>query len=380
MIAAPSELSPQAGSSVSPLRILHVTYSMDIGGTEQVIRQIILGSAGCGVEHSIACIDGKTGPIGASIADKVSAIVNFNRAPGFDLKLVAGLRKAVVDLHIDVVHCHQYTPYIYGLFAAVALPCKVIFTEHGRFHPDTWSWKRRLLNPFLQWRTNAITAISRATADALGHYEWFNRSGIDVIYNGLESTEPQAGVRDRLQLHNAAIVFGTICRFDPIKNLPLLIGAFEQLLQNHPSARLVLIGDGDQYDVLQQLVLDKGLVDKVLFTGFVDATADYMSALDVFVLSSYSEGTSMTLLQAMAMSRAVVVTRVGGNEELISDGVDGLCVPSDDPGEMVAAMEKLAGDANLRQQLGDRAKATFTEKFNLQIMIDQYLRLYRRIR
>ena len=113
-------------------------------------------------------------------------IENIKRQPGTDFKLLRFMRKLIKRRKIDVMHCHQYTPYFYGVVSAFLTRTRVIFTEHGRFYPDYGTWKRKLINPILQWFTHSIVAISEATKDALVTHENFSAQSIQVIYNGIE--------------------------------------------------------------------------------------------------------------------------------------------------------------------------------------------------
>ena len=115
------------------MKVLHVTYDMRIGGTEMVIKNIIEGSASNNVEMSIFCIEEPLGPWGLSLKENGISVTSYSRAPSFDLQLVRSLRRHIKRCSIDVVHCHQYTPWVYGALASLGTKAKVIFTEHGRF-------------------------------------------------------------------------------------------------------------------------------------------------------------------------------------------------------------------------------------------------------
>ncbi len=364
-----------------PIKILHLTYDMAIGGTEQVIFQLISGLDNNSFNCSIACLEPELGAFGVTLREQGIQTHVLNRSPGFDVNLIREIKKILRDNEIDVVHCHQYTPFVYGVLAAALTRVKVVFTEHGRFYPDRYSWKRRLINPVLGKFTHSITAISVATADALSRFEWFNRRKIQVVYNGLVQSAPhkRMEVRREIGVDDNAIVFGTISRFDPIKNLPLLVKAFDLVRKKHPESRLLLVGDGGERQAIQQLVDSAGLSGHVVFAGYQQDTVAYMSAIDVFVLCSLSEGTSMTLLEAMSLNICCLVTAVGGNTEIVDHDASGYIVPSDDLDRLSSSMDLLASDSELRSRLGRCAKSTFQSKFELGKMVDQYSEIYRSI-
>jgi len=367
-----------ANNSSTRKKILHLTYHMGIGGTEQVIYQLVNHADESLFENSIVCLEGEIGPIGQQLQETGTRFHILNREPGFDINLIKSVRKIISSENIDVVHCHQYTPYVYGVLASLLTKSKIVFTEHGRFHPDRYSWKRRMINPVLGLATSSITAISEATKEALANFEWFNRSSITVIYNGIKATEPPTKYRNQneLGLTTQNIVFGTITRFDTIKNLPMMINAFAQVYKYNSSARLLLVGDGDERPAMENLVSELSLDDAVIFTGFQTDTKKYMSLIDVYVLSSFSEGTSMTLLEAMSFSTCCIVTAVGGNVEIIKDRQNGYVVESDNTQQLADAMQSLTFDEAARHRLGAEAKKTFDQQFDLEQMVQKYKELY----
>ena len=149
------------------IKVTHLTFDMRIGGTEQVIKNLVENSDPQQVEMSVLCIESPIGPFGDVLMKKGVSVTAFARAQGFDRSLIKKIRHYIQHNNIDVLHCHQYTPWVYGVLAAVATKTKVVFTEHGRFYPDSSSWKRKLINPILHRFTNATTAISKATKEAL---------------------------------------------------------------------------------------------------------------------------------------------------------------------------------------------------------------------
>ncbi len=351
---------------------------MGIGGTEQVIYQLVNNADKQLFDNSILCIEGEVGAIGQKLKASGVHFHVLKRSPGFDTELLKDVRKILTENEFDIVHCHQYTPYVYGVMAALFSRTKVVFTEHGRFHPDTYSWKRRLVNPILDSTTTAITAISAATKDALSSYEWFRKSKIQVVYNGIlaEDKDLDARKNNDLGLTEHNLVFGTITRFDTIKNLPMMIKAFATVHAEHNDARLLLVGDGDEKTATEQLVDDLQINNAVIFTGFQTDTKKYMSLIDVYLLSSFSEGTSMTLLEAMSFSTCCVVTAVGGNVEIIEDQKNGFVVESDNTDQLAATLLSLVNNDDLRQQMGIAAKKTFDTKFDLKQMIQSYKSIY----
>jgi len=364
------------------IRILHLTLNMDIGGTEQVIKQLVAGLDSNRYQCAVACIDNRVGSMGEELRLGGIDVFALPRQSGLDWSLVTMLRKLVKEQRYDILHCHQYSPYSYGALAALTADVKVIFTEHGRFHPDRFTWKRRLVNQLLRFGTDSTTAISSATKDALVKYEWLPKKNISVIYNGIaapSTTEADQALRQSLGLSEQHQVLGTISRLDPIKNQIMMIDAFQQVRSTFPNARLLIVGDGAERQRLEQHVAELKLSNDVIFTGFQSKPEPYLDLIDVFLLSSYSEGTSMTLLEAMAKGKPCVVTNVGGNPEVVSDGVDGFLVESGNTTKFAEAIATLLSSDSLYASVGSAAQATFNNRFELSHMIGCYEALYKTV-
>ncbi|TYK65762.1 glycosyltransferase [Colwellia echini] len=365
------------------IKILHITFDMALGGTEQVIRQLVENMPSDKIEHHIFCLDGEVKELGQRLISKGFVIHSYQRKKGFDFSLVWLLRRLINKEGYDVLHCHQYTPFVYGVMASVFKRSKVIFTEHGRFYPEVVKPKRKLINPVLSLFTNKITAISKATAKAIVDFEYMPERKVQVIYNGLKldvdqlhKTHSTGDLRDFLKVPQAAFLFGTIARLDPIKNHIMLIKAFETLCQKHKDLYLVIIGDGPMMIDLRMLVSELNMERNIVLTGFIVEPQKYLLAMDVFLLPSFSEGTSMTLLEAMACGIPPVVTRVGGNPEIVENDVSGLIVENDDQIALESAMLKLFNNKDKRVKLSAAAMARFNSTFKENYMVNNYMKIY----
>ena len=364
-----------------PLRVLHLTFNMGIGGTEQVIRQLVSGMDAGEASNEILCIDGQVGPMGEQLRETGIPVTSVARQPGFDRALIRAIRGRLREGGFDIVHCHQYTPWVYGWFAALGTPAKVVFTEHGRFYPDRYRYKAALINPLMARTTSSIVAISAATRLALARYEFMPRSRIRVVYNGIEPLQPDSDtvhqLRRELDLPETAFIVGTVSRLDSIKNQAMMLRAFARFLEDCPNAWLLIVGDGPERDNLEVLASHLNISHRVSFTGFVNNPVNHLALMDVFLLSSHSEGTSMTLLEATSLGIPALVTSVGGNPEIVSEGVNGLLTPPDDGRAFARAMIELWKKPALRKQLGQGGQKRFGERFSREVMVAAYQQIYR---
>ena len=363
---------------------MHITYDMRIGGTEMVVKNLIEGFDDPAFKMSIFCIEAPLGPWGEDLANAGIPITTVARQPGFDRGLIKAIRQHLREHKIDIIHCHQYTPWVYGVLAAAGLKTKVIFTEHGRFYPDFGTWKRKLINPMLAWLTDATTAISSATKQALVTHENLSARNIEVIYNGIKAVDPvpdetQQALKAELGITASQPVFGTIARFDPIKNHLMMLRAFNNVLNAGKDAKLVIVGDGEMRDDIETLIKELGISDHVILTGYQPQPARYLSIMDIFLLSSFSEGTSMTLLEAMSLGKPCVVTDAGGNAEVITNNEIGLVVANNDKSAFAKAMLQLNSDNALYNQFSEAAHLRFEKNFSVESMCTAFQAIYKRL-
>jgi glycosyltransferase involved in cell wall biosynthesis len=214
---------------------------------------------------------------------------------------------------------------------------------------------------------------------SLAYYEWFSAKQIKVIYNGLESFSESGDPkhwREQFGIPEGALVFGTIARFDSIKNIPMMINAFKEVHGRNPNTCLLLVGDGKERPMLEEAAREAGVAGSVIFTGFQQETAKLMSLIDIYLLSSFSEGTSMTLLEAMSSGTCSIVTRVGGNVELIEHESSGVIVDSEDTAALASWMSELAANPDKRRTFGNEATKVFNKHFSIISMLDGYSLTY----
>ncbi|MEW6213669.1 MAG: glycosyltransferase [Nitrospirota bacterium] len=361
-------------------KVVHVTFDMSIGGAEQVIYNLVENTDRDKYEVSIICLDHPIGTFGRQLQEKGYEIIACDRKPGFDLSVVRMIHNLIVQHNIDVLHCHQYTPYVYGLFGAAFTRAKVIFTEHGRFYPDRRRFKRILLNPLLSCFTDYVTAISMATRNALIQYENFPRKNIKVIYNGIDDSRymlpSEVDLRQSLGINQDALILGTVARLDPIKNQKMMIKALGIIRSKHPNSCLLIVGDGPERENLESAALELGLSSHVLFTGFREDAHRFMKIMDIFLLTSFSEGTAMTLLEAMACGLPCIVTDVGGNPEIVKDQDTGFVVSSNDEKALSKVIDMLIENGDLRKKIGMAGRKRFEANFTVDKMVGAYQGMY----
>jgi len=361
------------------LSVLHVVLSLSPGGTERLVIEMCRRSRH-EFDTAVCCLDTE-GAWAGELRDEGIAVYTLGRRPGFRPALSRGIARLAAAHGVDVLHCHHYTPYVYGLLAALQMrSVGLVFTEHGRLSDRPPTAKRRLVNPLLARMPGEIFAVSHDLARHMAA-EGFPSYRIGVIHNGIDigpapGEENAVHARTTLGLEPGNFVVGTVGRLDPVKDFTSLLLAFATAARSH--WRLVLIGDGPEDNTLRQLARDLGIDARVRFLGLRQDVRELLPAFDVFANSSVHEGVSLTILEAMATALPVVATRVGGTPEVVEDGRTGVLVPSRMPEALALALNTLAASPSWRAELGAAAYRRAAERFTVDGMLEAYARAYRR--
>lgn len=371
-------------SDSSPIHVMQVLHTLEIGGAEKLAYDIARNFKP-GFRFSFFCLDG-LGELSDRIKAEGGEVYCFGRKGGWDFALIKRFAQLMTDIKVDVVQAHQYTPYFYTVMAALYSKRhpRVIFTEHGRHQPDKVRGKRVVFNTLMRPFTAKYTGVAQFSKDSLVQFEKIPAHRIDVIYNGIDLSRfpkqySQSEKRKQLGLPLDRTLIGIIARFDPIKDHKSLIDAIALLLNKVPDTQLLIVGDGPIRQELEDQVAQLKLSDSVRFLGMRSDVPDILMALDVFVLPSIMEATSVTLLEAMAASTPVVATRAGGNKEVVVDGTTGLLVPVSQPPALADALATLLTDRSTADAMGKAARKRVEDNFTFEMMIDKHEHMYREL-
>jgi glycosyltransferase involved in cell wall biosynthesis len=357
---------------------MQLVLSLSPGGTERLVIEIVRALAQR-IESTVCCLD-QPGAWADELVAMGVPVVSLSREPGFHPALAMRLARVLKERDIDIVHCHHYSPYVYGLLASVLKPTvQLVFTEHGRLSDAAPSRKRRLVNPLLSRWPGKLCAVS---ADLKNHMvaEGFPARRVGVTYNGIDPGQrptalQRSEARASLGLTDDAFVVGTVGRLDPVKNLHLLLQTHAFLVSKHPHVNTVIVGDGPERAALEAHVQSLGVQDSIIFAGYRADVRALMPAFDLYVNTSSYEGVSLTILEAMATALPVVATRVGGNPEVVIDQETGLLVPAV-ARSLADAIGGLVHDERRRRMMGDAGRFRVKRHFSMARMVEEYASVY----
>lgn len=359
-----------------PIRVMHVVSCLGRGGMEAGVMKLVTGcdprrvtSDVCSLEPAQAFQD----QFGSS-----SRLYELCRTSAFDIGMVRALARVLRERQVDMVHTHAWGTLVEGWLAArLAGVPHVIHGEHGTMELRPLNVR---LQRFLWKRIDRLLSVSNELAGRMTGRVGIPREQIEGIPNGVDIDRfgqlSQSAARSALSLSPDAFVVVAIGRLVPVKNYPLLIDAARALSAAHASTQILVAGDGPLREEVERRIAGAGLQNVVRLLGVRSDTPELLAAADAFALTSWSEGMSNTILEAMAARRPVVATRVGGNPELVEDGATGMLVSPEDPRELTAALLRLARDPESAERMGSSGRTRAERNFSVSGMIDRYTALY----
>ena len=319
---------------------------------------------------------GGTGWLGDRFRAAGFAPTTFDLRRAIDLPAVRQLTSILRDFRADIVHSHEFTMAIYGAAAARRAGARHVITMHGGLYYSL-AWRRRAALRWAARRSDALVGVSAATAGALRHHLGIGGARVHVIPNGIPlRTGARDRVRRELSIAPGEQLIVAVGNLYPVKGHAVLIEALATV-RDRGGWRLAIAGRGEEEPRLRAQAAAAGIGERVHLLGFRDDVADILAAGDLFAMPSLSEGLPLALVEAMSFGLPVVVSRVGGVPEVVTDDVEGLLVPPSDPAALASAIRALLDDPARRSRQGDAARTRARRDYAIGTMVDRYERLYR---
>jgi glycosyltransferase involved in cell wall biosynthesis len=356
------------------MKIIHVVYSLEMGGAEILVAQLCRLQQANGHDVSVIAYS-NLGALGKTlVADGVPVLV-LGEAPFF--KTFRRFWHEFKRLRPEVVHCHNPAPTLQAAVPARLAGARcVLSTRHSLVAPPYDLKEERAFNlvaRFCDW----TVGICDATCENLRHTPGAQRQKIVRVYNGVDPVEP-APPENWPKKSGFTLLF--VGRLAPIKSLDTLIRAAVLAAPRVPGLQLWIVGHGHERQRLDQLVNELEAKTLVTFWGERLDVAGFFSVADAYCMSSTSEGLPMSLLQSMSIGMPAIVTDVGGMAEVVKNAHAGLATPVGDSEAMAEAIVQMASSEKRRAVFRDNALTAYAELFTLKRMDAAYMELYRRTR
>lgn len=368
-------------SIAKPIRVMHVVQSLEVGGLENGVVNLLNQLSDERFNHVVCCLT-HAGRLAERIQSKDVEIVEMGLPTDRFRFPVMKLRRLLRQWAPDIVHTRGWGTIDAIVAARVAGVSRVIHGEHGReaADPQGLNPKRNLIRRALSPMVDRFVCVSEDLRRWLISTVGISERKVLAIHNGVDIGRFQAQARDdvrrRLGLGETEFIIGTVGRLDPVKDHVSLLAAFAPIAKRSPNARLLVVGGGPMRQKIESQVISLGLSGQIFLLGDRHDVATILNAFDVFALTSIAEGISNTILEAMASRLPVVATRVGGNPELVQDGTTGRLVEARDVAALTTAFAGYFEDREMCVRHGAAARIRAEKHFSLERMATDYAELY----
>ena len=370
-----------SASDQRPVRVLFITDEMEIGGTQRQIVHIATRLDRSRCEPAVAYFRNRS-----FLCDELEQagvpVIPIPKSGKLDCRFLANLAHRIREGRFDVVHCFSFTGEFWGALACTLIPpshrpalITSVRNTYDWYTPWQWaakSWAGR--------RSQAIISNSRIGAQYAARRMKRDPSEVEVIYNGVSLAETAVEespeqTRSNLGVPHDAVFVLFVGRLVEQKNVSLLLRAVAQSAAG-ALIWLGIAGDGPLRADLEAEVDEIGIRSAVRFFGHRPDAHRLIRSSDLVVLPSIREGLSNVVMESMLAGKPVIVSAVGGNGELIDDGVSGIVFPSGDVDALATAITRLSSSPTLREEMGAAGQRKASTRFSVAEMVERYQARY----
>jgi glycosyltransferase involved in cell wall biosynthesis len=365
-------------------RVFFLVDSLELGGTESQAVALALGLRQLRYAVTVGCLRAR-GPLLPPLQEAQVPVIEFHPPGGLDsirglyqlLRLAWFLRRG----GFDIVHTHDLWSNLMGVPAALIARVPVIISSQRDLSHLPWyrPWRRRLLRS-VQGLCDILVTNASAIRDQLVGEEHFPPEKVRVIQNGVDLRRFSATMGDsrdpvrRASSGKRIVLVGNMT--SDVKGHPWLIEAAPAVLREFPDTHFVLAGDGEQRPNFERAVADLDLTKHFSFLGQRHDIQSVLYSCDIAVLPSRAEGLPNAVLEYMAAALPTVASKVGGNVEIVKDGVTGLLVPPENADALAAALLQLLRDPGLAERLGTNGHEYVRQNFSFEKLVERIDDLY----
>lgn len=369
-------------NSTQKRKILYIILRSDLGGGSLHVNQLIDKLNNSFDLYCASPIDKPFGENWRSILGQD----NFFELPHryFSIKKVFSLSRFVRQNKIELVHSHGKGAGVYSrLLKLLNNSMKVIHTFHG-FHPYTNKVSNKIYIGFERIFgrfTDLFINVSNGERRLCLNYKIISPNNSVIIYNGVEENcnikISKSELRKKLSLDSDKIIIVSVNRFDPHKNLSMILDIAERL-QTNKNFLFLLIGDGEERDKLQNKAKLLNL-NNIYFAGFKENALDYMVASDIYISTSLGEALGYSIIESQMIGLPVIASNVLGHNEILIDGINGLLFDLGNIEQAKTQILELSEDDSKAKKLAENGRIKFEKNFTLEAMITSIKEIYSKI-
>lgn len=307
----------------------------------------------------------------------------FRFYPLAQLRYLALLNDKIRKFDPDIVHTFFFWSILYGRLLKLFGKIKILI-ENREDQGFDWGPHEYLWLRMTKHLPDRIICVSDAVKEVVMEREHVPESRILVVNNGVDGNHApsgmQADTRRELGIGKEQLVVGMVANYNrPVKGVTHFLDAIPTIVSAVPATRFLFVGGGEEENVLREKTRMLGIESHVVFAGYKKEIHRFYEIMDISVLTSFSEGLSLTLLESMNHGIPVVATHVGGNPEVVADGLSGYLVPVKDHRTLADRIIKLLRNPDLRRSMGEEGRRRIERKFRMGEIANRYTEIYREL-
>lgn len=352
-------------------KVLLAVPTLGDGGGEKLVFDIALNINRDLFEVYVVSFFPKTGNHKERTLESAGIKVFYlDKSLGLSLEMFQKTKKLISEINPDIIHSHlDVLIYLLPFYKKKQIK---LHTVHSMAEFEAVGIHKLIRKICFKFRGVVPVAIGETVSKSISRYYNIKQEKIPCIYNGVEIPKEKVIVKSS----DDTLTFVSIGTLYYIKNHKLLIEAFNECVKNtDKNIRLKIIGEGALRSELENLIKQYKLEEYVQLPGWKDSVYRDLQESDVYVCSSTVEGISLSILEAMVCGLPVIASDVGGNPDLVKDGVNGMLFESDNVSELVRCMLHMIENENVRTEQG-KASLKLSKKFNIKKCTTEYERLY----
>jgi glycosyltransferase involved in cell wall biosynthesis len=373
---------------MSRKKVIWLVKGLGVGGAENLLAMSVPYLNREEFSYEIAYLLPWKNALANYFSDNGIPVTCLNHKSPIDLRIIPRMVNFLKEHKPDLLEIHlPYTGIFGRVSARLAGIRPVLYVEHSlavqrdlhRLHILTF-----LINALTYPMNDYVVAVSEDTRRDVRRY-CLGKRPIQLVYNGIDlakiitKDDEVADTRHALGIPEGHRVVGHVANLVLKKRQDILLKAAREIVNVDPNVTFVIVGRGPLDRKLKRLARRLGIQNNVIFTGFVDDLYKVMQTFDIFVMSSDYEGFGISLVEAMALGKPAVVTRVGGMPEVVDENVSGLLAKPRSPEDLAAHLLSLLQDDNLRRTMGQAAQWQVRQKFDIRNRVAAMENIYRKL-
>ena len=366
------------------MKIVHILECA--GGVERYLEMLAPRLKKEGIEQSIVCSHSVNLD---KLKDNANACYVTDMRQTFNplavVKIIRQVRKAIIASHPDIVYCHSSFAGVFGRLAAIGTHCKVVYNPHGwAFNMRSASAQKlmvfRKMEQIFAPMTDKIVCISEAELESALYNDVAPKDKLALIPNGIDIDAVRSAIpvkRSELNIAEDAFVVGMVGRLSAQKAPDVFIRAVEMIHKKIPNSAFIIVGDGEQREVIEKYARAHGL--NLVVTGWTDKPYSYLKDFDVAMLLSRWEGFGLAIVEYMAAEKNVVAAKTDAIPSLVDDGVDGFLVDVDNAEQAADKVLWLHTHPTEAMDMRQKALHKVMMKYDINRVVNQHIDMFNKL-